>query len=93
MNDELMTPDDVCDLLKVTKDWLYDQVQARRIPHIRLGRHLRFRHAEMLAHIAANSVSEEGGEVSPVAEGCGNVARTTRRDVVPVGGDGRARQG
>jgi excisionase family DNA binding protein len=61
MNDELMTPDDVCDLLKVTKDWLYDQVQARRIPYVRLGRHLRFRHAEVLAYIDANSVSEDAG--------------------------------
>ena len=63
MDDELVTPDDVCDLLKVTKDRLYDQVQARRIPHIRLGRKLRFRRAEVLAHIAANSVSVEGGDV------------------------------
>src|SRR4051812_31916457 len=40
---ELMTPVEVRRLLKVTKDWLYDQVEAQRIPHIRLGRHLRFR--------------------------------------------------
>ena len=46
MSDDLMTPDNVCALLKVTKDWLYDQVQARRIPHVRLGRHLRFRRSE-----------------------------------------------
>jgi hypothetical protein len=29
MNDELMTPDDVCEPLRATKDRLYDQVQAR----------------------------------------------------------------
>jgi excisionase family DNA binding protein len=69
MNDELMTPDDVRDLLKVTKDWLYDQVQARRIPYIRLGRHLRFRHAEVLAYIGANSVGQDGGGVSHPAPG------------------------
>jgi hypothetical protein len=34
-------PDDVCALRKVTKGWLYDQVQARRIPHVRLCGHFR----------------------------------------------------
>ena len=56
MPDDLMTPDDVCALLKVTKDWLYDQVQTRRIPHVRLGRHLRFRRAELLNYVEANAV-------------------------------------
>jgi excisionase family DNA binding protein len=59
MSDDLMTPDEVCNLLKVTKDWLYDQVQARRIPHVRLSRHLRFRRAEVLDYVRANSVAQE----------------------------------
>ena len=57
MTDDLMTPDDVCDLLKVTKDWLYDQVQARRIPHVRLGRHLRFQRSGLLEYLTANTVA------------------------------------
>jgi excisionase family DNA binding protein len=59
MSDDLITPDDVCALLKVTKDWLYDQVQARRIPHVRLGRHLRFRRSEVLDYVRANSVAQD----------------------------------
>jgi excisionase family DNA binding protein len=47
MADELMTPDEVCAYLKTNKDWLYDQVQAHHIPHIRLGRQLRFRRTEL----------------------------------------------
>lgn len=62
MNDDLMTPDEVCALLKVTKDWLYDQVQARRIPHVRLGRHLRFSRLEVLDYVRANSVVAQEAE-------------------------------
>jgi excisionase family DNA binding protein len=48
----LMTPDEVIDLLQVTKSWLYDQVQAEAIPYVRLGnRHLRFKAAEIGAYI------------------------------------------
>jgi excisionase family DNA binding protein len=59
MRDDLMTPDEVCALLKVTKDWLYDQVQARQIPHVRLGLHLRFRRSEVLDCVRANSVAQD----------------------------------
>jgi excisionase family DNA binding protein len=55
MDDEIMTPDEVCAYLKINKDWLYDQVQARRIPHLRLGRQLRFRRAELLDFLVSRS--------------------------------------
>lgn len=62
MDDDLLTPDEVCDRLKVTKAWLYDQVEAKRIPYIRLGRHLRFSARDLSAHIAEHShpVRHEG---------------------------------
>lgn len=46
---QLLTPDEVCSLLVVTKDWLYDQVQAHRVPVQRLpgSRMLRFRRADL----------------------------------------------
>jgi excisionase family DNA binding protein len=53
---ELMTPNEVCDFLKITKDWLYDQIQAERIPHIRLGRHLRFRRSDLQQYLDARFV-------------------------------------
>lgn len=50
---ELLTPDQVCDLLQVKKEWLYDAVQAGAVPHLRLGpRQLRFRPADIHAWIA-----------------------------------------
>jgi excisionase family DNA binding protein len=50
--DELLTVEDVCAWFKVTRDWVYDEVQARRLPFLRLGRkHLRFRRAELLDYL------------------------------------------
>jgi excisionase family DNA binding protein len=40
---DLLTPDDVCALLKVKKSWLYDAVETGALEAIRLGRQLRFR--------------------------------------------------
>jgi len=53
-----MTPDEVCAYLKINKDWLYDQVQAGRIRHIRLGRQLRFRRAELDAYLDTHVAGE-----------------------------------
>jgi excisionase family DNA binding protein len=39
----LLTVDDVADRLGVTKDWVWAQARAGRIPHVQLGRYRRFR--------------------------------------------------
>ena len=36
----LLTPDQLCELLQVRKSWVYDQVEAGRLPHLRLGNQL-----------------------------------------------------
>jgi excisionase family DNA binding protein len=38
---DLLTPDDVCALLKVKKSWLYDAVENGVLEAIRLGKQLR----------------------------------------------------
>ena len=43
----LLTPDDVADLLKVNKSWVYEAAREGRIPHVRLGRYVRFEEAEI----------------------------------------------
>jgi excisionase family DNA binding protein len=48
----LLTPDQVCELLQVKKDWLYDEVQRGRMPHVRLGRRLRFTPENLRAYLA-----------------------------------------
>ena len=39
----LLTAEEVADRLGVTKDWVWAQARAGRIPHVRLGRYRRFR--------------------------------------------------
>jgi excisionase family DNA binding protein len=51
--DPLLTPDEVCALLKVRKEWLYTQVQRHRLPVVRInGRTLRFKTSDVQAYIA-----------------------------------------
>jgi excisionase family DNA binding protein len=43
----MLTVSDLCDLLNVHKDWIYDECAKSRIPHVRLGRKILFRPAEI----------------------------------------------
>ena len=54
----LLTVEDVCRWFAVTKDWVYDEVEAGRLPFIRLGRkHLRFQKHELDRYLAARRSS------------------------------------
>jgi excisionase family DNA binding protein len=48
---DLLTPDDVCALLKVKKSWLYDAVENGALEAIRLGKQLRFRPSALLRYL------------------------------------------
>jgi excisionase family DNA binding protein len=39
----LLSADDVATLLGMTKDWIYTETRAGRIPHVALGRYYRYR--------------------------------------------------
>ena len=39
----LLTADEVAERLGVTRDWVWAQARAGRIPHVQLGRYRRFR--------------------------------------------------
>jgi excisionase family DNA binding protein len=41
--DELLTAEEVAALLRVTPEWVYAETRRHRIPHIRLGRYVRYR--------------------------------------------------
>jgi len=60
--DPLLTADEVAALLKVTKPWVYAQTRAGRIPHVRLGRYVRYRRAAVLAWLAALEHDPHGGD-------------------------------
>lgn len=51
----LLTPDEVCVLLRVKKSWLYDVVEAGAIEVVRLGKQLRFRRSALERYLAARS--------------------------------------
>lgn len=58
--DRLLTASEVAALLQVTKAWVYEQTRRHRMPHIRLGRYVRYRRSaveEWIAHLEAESAS------------------------------------
>lgn len=48
-SDELLTAEEVADVLGMGVDWVYAQTRARKIPHIRLGRYRRYRRESIQA--------------------------------------------
>ena len=47
LNDSLMTPDEIARYLRVSKSMMYKLVAGSAIPHIHVGRILRFRKSEV----------------------------------------------
>lgn len=58
---DLLTPDDVCALLKVKKSWLYDAVENGAIEAIRLGKQLRFRPSALVRYLEERVSNVNGG--------------------------------
>jgi excisionase family DNA binding protein len=48
-DDPLMTAGEVALLLRVTTAWVYTQTRAGRIPHVQLGRYVRYRRSAVRA--------------------------------------------
>jgi excisionase family DNA binding protein len=51
--DALLTADEVAEMLQVTKAWVYAETRAKRIPHVPLGRYVRYRRTAVLQWITA----------------------------------------
>ncbi len=49
--DALLTADEVAVLLRMTKAWVYAETRAQRIPHVPLGRCVRYRKSAVLGWI------------------------------------------
>ena len=58
---DLLTPDDVCALLKVKKSWLYDAVENGALEAVRLGKQLRFRPSVLLRYLKERASDGTGG--------------------------------
>ena len=59
---DLLTPDDVCALLKVKKSWLYDAVESGELEAIRLGKQLRFRPSALVRYLDERASNANGSE-------------------------------
>ena len=44
---DLLTLTEVCELLKVSKAYIYSLTHQKRIPHIKMSGHLRFRRSDI----------------------------------------------
>lgn len=53
MTGRLLTAEDVAELTGMTKQWVWAQARADRIPHVRLGRYCRFREEAIDAWLEA----------------------------------------
>jgi excisionase family DNA binding protein len=59
--DSLLTADEVAALLQVTPAWVYAETRRRRIPHLRLGRYVRYRRSALqgwMEEIERSSVAQ-----------------------------------
>jgi excisionase family DNA binding protein len=64
--DPLLTADEVAELLQVTKAWVHAETRAKRIPHVPLGRYVRYRRSAVLQWIAALERNASRGVRVPI---------------------------
>jgi excisionase family DNA binding protein len=71
MTGPLLTAEDVAAILGMGTDWIYAEVRAGRIPHVRLGRYVRFRAESIDQWIRdlERGATINGGERRPGAAG------------------------
>jgi excisionase family DNA binding protein len=58
--DRLLTADEVAELFRVTRGWIYAETRAGRIPHLRLGRYVRYRESAIREWMAQLEFASSG---------------------------------
>jgi excisionase family DNA binding protein len=53
-SERLMTAHEAAELLRVTPAWVYEQTRRSRMPHVRLGRYVRYRRTSLEAWVDEN---------------------------------------
>lgn len=48
-DDRLLTAGDVAELMRVTRSWVYAETRKNAMPHLRLGRYVRYRRSAIEA--------------------------------------------
>jgi excisionase family DNA binding protein len=62
--DELLTLEEAAALLKVPKSWIYERTRKGAIPHVKLGKYLRFPRFDLLQWINTQKRSAGQGTVA-----------------------------
>jgi excisionase family DNA binding protein len=47
LSEPLLRPEDAAELLSVKVSWIYEACRTGRLPHLRVGKHLRFTRSEL----------------------------------------------
>ncbi|MBI4591455.1 MAG: helix-turn-helix domain-containing protein [Candidatus Rokubacteria bacterium] len=90
--EELLTLDEVAQLLKVPKSWIYERTRRKLIPHVKLGKYLRFPRSALSRWVHGQDVGELAagrGKVGPSepvpssARRSGRPLRSLRRSTRP----------
>jgi excisionase family DNA binding protein len=50
----LLTPDELATYLNVPKSWLYDRTRDKTIPHVKIGKYVRFSLPDVLSWLKTN---------------------------------------
>lgn len=67
--DPILTPEEVAEQLRMKKSWVYNAARTGELPHLRLGRAVRFRQSAIETYLAG---IEQGGEL-PVARAASRI--------------------
>lgn len=58
--ERLLTVEDLCAYLVVSKDYVYEEVRQGRLRAVRIARQLRFRPPDVESFVDANTISGDG---------------------------------
>jgi excisionase family DNA binding protein len=60
--DDLLTAGEVAALLRMTAAWVYSETRSNRIPHLRLGRYVRYRRSTMIRWMSELEATPDCGK-------------------------------
>ena len=65
MVEGLLTLDELVDILKVPKSWVYGRIHAKNLPFdtVRIGHYLRFPESSVRAYLERATTKAQGGEI------------------------------
>lgn len=65
-DEPLLSIDELCAWLGMSKSWVWERTRRDAIPVVRLGRYVRFRKSEIVAWIESGDASLERGSLPPL---------------------------